>query len=66
MDNDAKMMVVGTLLIGGATDSAEKLQLICFNIFLNGVCRFTWGEGEDYDGGCQWCASPVSEVVCSD
>ncbi len=60
MDDDAKTMVVGTLLIGGATDSAEK------NIFLNSVCRFTLGEGKDYDGGCQRCASPVSEVVYSD
>ncbi len=65
MDDDAEMMVVGDILIGEMTDRTEKLQLICFDIFLNGVCQFIWGKREGYDGGRQWCAAPVSKVVCS-
>jgi hypothetical protein len=34
----AGMVVVGCLLISRTKNCAEKLRIILFNIFLNGVC----------------------------
>jgi hypothetical protein len=44
------MLVVDWLLISRMTDCAEKLQLILFIIFLNGLCRFYLGGGVDNGG----------------